>query len=177
MTRRPLPLSFYKIARSAGHVAGRNLPARQLYIRVRQRENFFIQTFFFSVPIAQTAKNYWTRARENVNASVIIAPGERAKPCSAGARFPRSSRGQKRFRRSTKQHERPRATRKTTSPRSVRCVMRENLRARQPRGTRVLKEISYGGRRARRWRCITPPFRERIDREIARYLKYRLKKN
>jgi len=30
-----------------------------------------------------------------------------------------------------------RAARKTTSPRSVRCVMRENLRASQPHGTRV----------------------------------------
>ena len=57
--------------------------------------------------------------------------------------FPASGWGQKRFRRSTKQQRErgPRAVRKTTSPRSVRCVMREKLRARQPGGTCVLRKF------------------------------------
>ena len=72
---------------------------------------------------------------------VVRADDERAER----VHFPASGWGQKRFRRSTKQQERrergPRAVRKTTSPRSVRCVMREKLRARQPGGTCVLRKF------------------------------------
>lgn len=102
---------------------------------------------------------------------------ERAERRDGGAHFPRSGRGQKRFRRSTKQRERLRAVRKTTSSRSVRCVMRENLRARQPRGTCVLKEISTTTvvlctRENEMYRSIlSKNARARIVRKIARYLK------
>lgn len=86
-------------------------------------------------PMAQPQKIIERRCGET-RVIVVRVGGERAER----AHFPASGRGQKRFRRSTKQ-QRESGNRKTTSPRSVRCVMREKLRARQPRGTCVLRKF------------------------------------
>lgn len=58
----------------------------------------------------------------------------------------------------TPRESNPRAARKTTSTRSVRCVMRENLRARQPRGTCVLRKFLR--RSPTDVAMHLPPFRE-----------------